>query len=144
MVDQTQRVREIEATIRKLRRSEADYLRLLARRFGLGESRLSDTDTLKAIGGLPYVRDRDDGGHGLEVIRHPYALLKRGGDCEDWNLLFAGGMLAELWGPSGLQSEYLPSIRLAKHVRLRAWGVVVDLVPPRGYDLTTVGEVVTW
>jgi hypothetical protein len=64
--------------------------------------------------GRPFRRDRYDvGDGGPEHIRAPWA-LHRGGDCEDRNVIAAGGLLeAAGWR---VRTGFVPSVERARHV----------------------------
>jgi hypothetical protein len=88
-----------------------------------------------AASGIKYRREKDDITRGLrELIRRPLGILRKGGDCDDWNLVMLGGLLNYEFGPEGINSLYLPNGFSPRHVALllkdNNVNMVFDVVPP--------------
>lgn len=62
-----------------------------------------------------FVRDKYLVGPGKERVHHPEWTVRNGGDCEDMNLVIAGGLLRAL-GVEAVYSVYSPNIKDARHV----------------------------
>lgn len=136
---QLDRIAEIERDRKQILGQYDDQLRTIAAELEIPAVGLIQQGLYlqHRLAGLEYRRERNDITFGRrQLLRPPFGVMRRGGDCDDLNLVILGGLLQHVrHSPLGIHSLYLPDAASARHVALLVKeydiGYVLDLVPPR-------------